>query len=66
MVQYSSLCENAALSILKMEGRDRVQVECGREEINDGEKQEKNKTRRDRQGQPTNAQTLIMDVMKME
>ena len=38
----------------------RVQVECGREEVNDGEKQEKDRRR------TNNAQTHIMDGMEME
>ena len=38
----------------------RVQVECGREEVNDGEKQEKE------QNEERGAQTHIMDGMKME
>ena len=33
----------SALSSLEMECGCRVQVECGREEVNDGEKQEKDK-----------------------
>ena len=40
----------------------RVQVECGREEVNDGEKQEKDRTMK----QPTDDQSHIMDDMKME
>ena len=36
-----------------------VQAECGREEVNDGEKQEKDKTRRDRQR--TDDQTHIVE-----
>ena len=46
--QYSSLCEGAVVNSL--DGVDigeevlvRVQVECGREEVNNGEKQEKDK-----------------------
>ena len=66
-MQYSSLCEGAAVISL---GDDdigdevlgRVQVECGREEVNEGEKQEKDK----RRSQPTDNQTHIMDDMKME
>ena len=38
------------------------QVECGREEVNDGGKQEKDRTRK----QPTDDQTHIMDDMKTE
>ena len=67
MGQYSSLCGCAAVLNLGVDdvedgvlGRD--QVECGREEVNDGEKQEREKDK----GQPTNAQTHIMDDMKME
>ena len=41
-------------------GPGREQVECGREEVEDGEKQEKDRTR------TNNAQTHIMDGMKME
>ena len=44
----------------RVPGRD--QVGCGREEINDGEKQVREKDKR----QPTNAQTHIMDDMRME
>ena len=41
----------------------REQVECGREEVNDREKQERETDKE----QPTNAQTHnIMDDMKME
>ena len=65
MGQYSSLCEGAAvLSLGVLDIGDgvpgRVQVECGREEVNDGEKQEKDRTR------TNNAQRHIMDDMKME
>ena len=67
MEQYSSLCGCEAvltLGVVDMEegvpGRD--QVECGRQEINDGEKQVREKDQR----QPTNAQTHIMDDMRME
>ena len=47
-MQYSSLGEGAAvvsLGAVDMEGgvQVRVQVECGREEVNNGEKQEKDK-----------------------
>ena len=47
-VQYSSLGEGAAvvsLGAVDMEEGEqvRVQVECGREEVNNGEKQEKDK-----------------------
>ena len=67
MGQYSSLCGGAAvltLGVVDMEDgvRGRVQVECGREEVNDGEKQEKDRTRK----QPTDDQTHIMDDIKME
>ena len=48
MGQYSLLCESAA--VVSLDAVDigdevlvRVQVECGREEVNDGEKQEKDK-----------------------
>ena len=44
----------------------RVQVECGREEINDVEKQEKDKQEETDKEQPANAQAHIMDGMKME
>ena len=65
MGQYSSLCEGAAVLTLGVvdigDGvPGRVQVECGREEVNDGEKQEKDRTR------TNNAQTHIMDDMRME
>ena len=48
MVQYTSLCKGAAVISLDAvdigdEVLGRVQVECGREEVNDGEKQEKDK-----------------------
>ena len=48
MWQYSSLCESAAVLTLSVvdigDGvPGRVQVECEREEVNDGEKQEKDK-----------------------
>ena len=63
--QYSSLCGGAA--VLTLGGVDiedgvpgKEQVECGREEVNDGEKQEKDRTR------ANNAQTHIMDGMWME
>ena len=47
-MQYSSFCEGAvvnALDAVDIEGDvlGRVQVEYGREEVNDGEKQEKDK-----------------------
>ena len=65
--QYFSLCENAAVSSLDAVGIGekvlvRVQVECGREEVNNGEKQEKDRTRT----QPTDNHTHIVDGMKME
>ena len=71
MVQYSSLCEGAAVLTLGIvdigDGvPGRVQVECGREEMNDGEKQEKDKQEETDKEQPTNAQAHIMDDMKME
>ena len=67
MVQYSSLCEGAAVVSLDVvdigdEVLGRVHVECGREEVNDGEKQEKDRTRT----QPTDNQTHIVDGLKME
>ena len=48
MVQYSSLCEGAVVICLGAvdigdEMLGRVQVECGREEVNDGEKQDKHR-----------------------
>ena len=50
MEQYSSVCEGAAVSSLGVidigdgvPGRE--QVEFGREEVNDGERQEKDRTR---------------------
>ena len=48
MEQYSSLCEGAVVNSLDAvdsgeEVRVRVQVECGREEINNREKQQKDK-----------------------
>ena len=49
-----------------MECRGRDQVVCGREEVNDGEKQEKDKQGETEKEQPTNAQAHIMDDMKME
>ena len=63
--QYSSLGAGAAgvsLGVVHMEGgaQVRVQVECGREEVNDGEKD------RTRKQQGTDDQTLIKDDMKME
>ena len=65
-MQYSSLCEGAVVNALVAvdigeEILGRLQVECGREEVNDGEKQEKDRTRT----QPTDTQTHIMDGMKM-
>ena len=67
MGQYSSLCDGAA--VVSLDDVDigeevlvRVQVECGREEVNDGEKQEKDRTRT----QATDNQTHIMDGMRME
>ena len=70
MGQYSSLCEGAAVltfGVVDMEAGvpGRVQVECGREEVNDGEKQEKDEQEETDKEQPTNAQAHIMD-MKME
>ena len=48
MEQYSSLCKSAAVISLGAddfgdEMLGGVQAECGREEVNDGEKQEKDK-----------------------
>ena len=67
MGQYSSLRDGAA--VVSLDAVDigdevlvRVQVECGGEEVNDGEKQEKDRTRT----QPTDNQTHIVDGMKME
>ena len=65
--QYSSLCEGAGINSLdnidiEEEVLVRVQVGWGREEVNDGEKQEKDRTRT----QTTDDQTHIMDGMKME
>ena len=67
MEQYSSLGEGAVVNSLDAvdigdEMLVRVQVECGREEVNDGEKQEKDIART----QVTDNQTHIMDGMKME
>ena len=53
-----------ALLTLEMKVLVRVQVECGREEVNDGEKQEKDK--HEETDNRTDNQTLIMDGMKME
>ena len=54
MVQYSSFCVSAAVLTLGgvdiedgVPGRD--QVECGREEVNDGEKQERERKTKDNQ-----------------
>ena len=65
MGQYSSFCVSGV--VLTLGGDDiedgvagRDQVECGREEVDDGEKQEKDRTR------TNNAQTHIMDGMRME
>ena len=70
MGQYSSLCDGAAVLTLGVvdigDGVPRrVQVECGREEVNDGEKQEKDKQE---ETDKDNQRTLkhIMDDMKME
>ena len=67
MRKYSSLGEGAMINSLDAvdigdEVLVRVQVECGREEVNNREKQEKDRTRT----QPTNNQTHIVDGMKME
>ena len=66
-MQYSSLCEGAAVVSLNVvdigeEVLVKVQVEYGREELNNREKQEKDKTRK----QPTDNQTHIMDEIRME
>ena len=65
MGQYSSLCEGAAVLSLGfgdiVDGVPGiVQVGCGREEVNDREKQKKDRTR------TNNAQAHIMYDMKME
>ena len=65
--QYSSLCEGTAiLSLGVIDIGDgvpgRVQVECGREEVNNGEKQKKDRPRM----QTADDQTHIMDGMKIE
>ena len=57
MVQYSSLCEGAAVLTLGVvdtgDGvKGKEQVDCGREEVNDREKQKKDRTRK----QPTDDQ----------
>ena len=66
MVQYSSFCVSAV--VVTLGGVDiedgvlgKEQVECGREEVEDGAKQE-----REKHEETTNAQTHIMDDMKME
>ena len=71
MEQYFSFCGWAAvltLGVVDIEdgvaGRD--QVECGREEVDDGEKQDKDKHEDTDKEQPTNAQKHITDDMKME
>ena len=66
MEQYTSLCESTAVLSCDVidigDGvSDRVQIECGREEVHDGEKQEK-----DKHEETNNAQAHIMDEMKME
>ena len=68
-MQYFSLGEGAAvvsLGAVDMEEgvQVRVQVECGKEEVNNGEKTGEGQTRRD--GQRTDDQTLITDDMKLE
>ena len=67
MGQYSSLCEGEAdISLGAVDiGEEvlvRVQVGLGREEVNNREKQEKDRTRT----QPTDNQTRIVDGMKIE
>ena len=66
MVQYSSLCEDAVVNSIDAvdigeEVLVRVQVGLGREEVNNREKQEKDRTRT----QLTDNQTHIVDDMKM-
>ena len=68
MVQYSSLCEGAAVISLDAvdignEVLGRMQVECEREEVNDGEKQEKDRTRTNNQ---RTDQKHNVDGMKIE
>ena len=63
--QYSSFCVSSVvltLGVVDIEDGvpGREQVECGSEEVEDGEKQGKDRTR------TNNAQTHIMDGMKME
>ena len=68
MRQYSSFCVSAV--VLNLGGVDiqdgvpgKDQVECGREEVEDGEKQERETAKE----QPTNAQTHnITDGIRME
>ena len=65
---YSSLCGGeAVLTLGDVDIEDgvpgRVQVERGREEVEEGEKQERNRRERTK---PTDDQTHIMDDMKME
>ena len=67
MGQYSFLCEGAVVNSLDAVDIEedvlvRVQVECVREEVNNREKQEKDRTKR----QTTNAQAHIIDGMKMD
>ena len=67
MVQHSSLDESAVVKSLDAVGIGdevlvRAEVECGREEVNDGEKQEKDRTRT----QLTDNQTHIAGGMGME
>ena len=66
--QYSSLCEGAVVNSLDAvdigdEVLVRVQVEKGREEVNDGENRRRTNTK-DRQR--TDDQTHIVDDMRME
>ena len=66
MGQYSSLCEDAVVNSLDAvdigeEVLVRVQLECGRAEVNNREKQEKDRTRT----QSTDNQTHIVDGMKI-
>ena len=65
-MQYSSFCVSAMVLTLGDGVPGREQVECGREEVEDGEKQEKDKHEETDKEQPTNAQAHIMDGMKME
>ena len=66
MVQYSLLCGGAAVLTLGVVNigdgvPGGVQVQCGREEVNDGEKQEKDKQEETAKEQPTDDQTHMME-----